>query len=419
MLLRKITLLIFLFFALLGSAQITQAACGVWNSNFPIGCYPIGEYEEIAGAVQCGDGTCCSSSDECTPQNDDPFEEGPIVTPVNPITPEEPGENDPPQCGGTTYGECFENEECVVTEHFTNNVNIYNCQPIAETPQTPAQILDPSDNGWPITQDEEDEIIRDNCGTFTSYDLNGTCMNAYKPSGEQEINPFVSCAPYGNSQTCCTTALHCQLAYDDVIDITPDPDEELSSQSCGEFRTSGYLRQCFGSDGKPIANPIACPQENGFPNQCCTEVDLCEEREIIEATNSDDSPMGKPFDYGKQVPHAQRSSCQDCMGAWDDDEKKYANEGEKIYTAVGCVSVSGEELAADLIKLLLGIGGGVALLSMLAAAFRFTISKGDSGQIKEAKELITASVSGLLFIIFSVIILQFIGVQILKIPGLG
>ena len=120
---------------------------------------------------------------------------------------------------------------------------------------------------------------------------------------------------------------------------------------------------------------------------------------------------GTPFDYCTQIPADQRSACNECVGR--------GGEGEYIFTAVGCVQVSGSNLASDLIRLLLGISGGVALVSFLAAAFKFTISRGDSSQIKSAKEMITASITGLFFLIFSVIILEFIGVEILRIPGLG
>ena len=141
--------------------------------------------------------------------------------------------------------------------------------------------------------------------------------------------------------------------------------------------------------------------------------------EEISVTPTRLDGKGLPYDYCKQVPFNQRADCRACMGEWNEDEKQYANEKEKIFTAVGCVRVSGKDLAADLIKLTLGIGGGVALLSFLAAAFKLTTSHGDTTKVKEAKELLTASVSGLLFLIFSVIILEFVGVTILHIPGLG
>ncbi len=135
----------------------------------------------------------------------------------------------------------------------------------------------------------------------------------------------------------------------------------------------------------------------------------------------DEPEMGSAFDYCSQIPTDQRPACVQCMGTRTvtDDEIRYANEGKKIFTAVGCVSVTGEELAADLIRLLLGMAGGATLLSILGASFILSTSRGETAKVKQAKELITASVSGVLFLIFSVIILQFIGVSILQIPGLG
>jgi hypothetical protein len=136
------------------------------------------------------------------------------------------------------------------------------------------------------------------------------------------------------------------------------------------------------------------------------------DEDIEEATGTTYTGSGgTPFEYCRQVPPSQRSACNTCFSR--------GAEGEHIFTAVGCVSVSGSGLAADLIKIMLGIGGGVALLSLLNAAFKLSISRGDTSKIKEAKELVTASVTGLLFLIFSVIIMQFVGVQIFHIPGLG
>ncbi len=65
------------------------------------------------------------------------------------------------------------------------------------------------------------------------------------------------------------------------------------------------------------------------------------------------------------------------------------------------------------------IGGGVALIIILAGGFQLTISQGDPKKTSEAKELITSALIGLVFIIFSVAILQLIGVQILQIPEFG
>lgn len=90
-----------------------------------------------------------------------------------------------------------------------------------------------------------------------------------------------------------------------------------------------------------------------------------------------------------------------------------------IYTAVGCIGADSESIVTSLVRIGLGIAGGIALLMILAGAFLFTTSQGDPKQASQAKELITSAIMGLLFVIFSVTILQFIGVTILQIPGFG
>jgi hypothetical protein len=99
------------------------------------------------------------------------------------------------------------------------------------------------------------------------------------------------------------------------------------------------------------------------------------------------------------------------------------NSGEfadsRIYTAVGCLQTSNEGLVRDLVRLLMGVSGTVALLSILGGAFMLSISQGDTNKVKQGRELIMAAVGGLVFMIFSIIILQFVGVSLLHIPGLS
>jgi hypothetical protein len=90
-----------------------------------------------------------------------------------------------------------------------------------------------------------------------------------------------------------------------------------------------------------------------------------------------------------------------------------------IWTAIGCISQDPKSLISKLINFGIGISGGIALIIILASAFSLTISQGDVKKTSDAKEWLTAAVIGLLFIIFSVSILEFIGSTVLRIPGFG
>lgn len=90
-----------------------------------------------------------------------------------------------------------------------------------------------------------------------------------------------------------------------------------------------------------------------------------------------------------------------------------------VWTAIGCIPTDTESILQVMIRVGLLMGGGIALLIILAGAFILSISQGDPKKTSEAKDMITSALIGLIFIIFSVSILQFIGVQILKIPEFG
>jgi hypothetical protein len=109
------------------------------------------------------------------------------------------------------------------------------------------------------------------------------------------------------------------------------------------------------------------------------------------------------------------------VGADDESLKKCLDcvDQDGVWTAVGCIPTDPVGLIQTLIKIGLLIGGGIALLIILAGAFTLTVSQGDPKKTSEAKEMITSAIIGLIFIIFSVAILQFIGVQILRIPEFG
>lgn len=106
------------------------------------------------------------------------------------------------------------------------------------------------------------------------------------------------------------------------------------------------------------------------------------------------------------------NNCIECVGGIE-------TGSEGIWTAIGCIPRDPTAIVQNLLRIGLGIGGGVALLMILAAGLLFSTSQGDPKRTGQAKELLTAAITGLLFIIFSVTILQFIGLTVLKIPGFG
>lgn len=90
-----------------------------------------------------------------------------------------------------------------------------------------------------------------------------------------------------------------------------------------------------------------------------------------------------------------------------------------VWTAVGCIPSEPENVIRVVITIGLALGGGVVLIMILVGSFMLSVSQGDPNKTKEAKEIISSAIIGLLFVIFSVTLLQFIGVSVLQIPGFG
>lgn len=98
------------------------------------------------------------------------------------------------------------------------------------------------------------------------------------------------------------------------------------------------------------------------------------------------------------------------------------NKGYETCLKVG--TGLGTQLATDpigfiksIFGLLLGVSGGIAVILIIASGYRLMASQGNPEQVQGAREMLTSAIVGLLFIIFSLVILQIIGVDILQIPG--
>lgn len=89
----------------------------------------------------------------------------------------------------------------------------------------------------------------------------------------------------------------------------------------------------------------------------------------------------------------------------------------KLKTALGCVSTDPQQLILALLRLVSYASGGIALLLMAIGAIQMIASAGSPEALKEGQQRFTSAVIGLLFILFSVLLLQIIGVDLLDLPG--
>lgn len=91
---------------------------------------------------------------------------------------------------------------------------------------------------------------------------------------------------------------------------------------------------------------------------------------------------------------------------------------DKIYTAIGCIPVGDfNDFIGWMLNAIVFIATGVAFLLMAFGAIQIITSAGSPDKVKAGQELITSALSGLVFILLSLLLLRLIGVDILHIPG--
>jgi hypothetical protein len=70
-------------------------------------------------------------------------------------------------------------------------------------------------------------------------------------------------------------------------------------------------------------------------------------------------------------------------------------------------------IAERALQIAIGVAGGVAFLLMVFGSYRLIFAGGNPEAIQQGREIITAAIAGLLVIVFSVFILQLVGISIL------
>lgn len=117
----------------------------------------------------------------------------------------------------------------------------------------------------------------------------------------------------------------------------------------------------------------------------------------------------------------EQEQCKQCVvgGAESEYSSNYGESIQGVWTGVGCIpSDLGKFMGTTFLPWSIGIGGGVAMLVLMYASYLYATSRGAPDKLKKARDYLNSGLIGLLVIIFSVFILQLLGLTILRIPGI-
>jgi hypothetical protein len=174
-------------------------------------------------------------------------------------------------------------------------------------------------------------------------------------------------------------------------------DNGTVTYSTGELAPGKYAFYFYPQDGDTLICPI-------------DQID-----EVTDKVESGNAPNPNQLDFKSVVCDPKSTNaenrCANASGEYCDAEKKV------LKTAIGCIPTDPSLFVAGALKYLTGFSGGAALLMMIYGSFQMILSQGNAESLKKGREQFVSAIIGLLFVIFSVLLLQIIGVDILGLPG--
>lgn len=114
------------------------------------------------------------------------------------------------------------------------------------------------------------------------------------------------------------------------------------------------------------------------------------------------------------TPPANWVACNSCL--YDASNNPIQNQ---YYTVFGCFSTEPGAFVKSTLSIIFSIAGGIAFLAVLGGSAIVLTSSGDPERLQFGKDMVTSSIFGIVLIVFSVFLLRFVGVEILRIPGFG
>jgi len=275
----------------------------------------------------------------------------------------------------------------------------------------------------PLVCGEDDNELQTNCGEGSGFHATsyGYCIR------EKESN---------DNETCFSFEVHHFLPDVRLLPASPTPNDEIEiiidGRRPGDDRQNNYHIQMESTDdgdydqehcvvspgskkfgpldpGSYIAKIEEQVDENNVFDGCSggyryssIEFTVDVNGGIVDEPVQD--PDGTdPIDSEGGPPTEGRNPC---------DQN---NDGiaDTCKTALGEISTDIGAFASQFLSIAIGLAGGIALIILVIGSIRVLTSSGDQQRLGGGRDMIVAAIAGLLFLIFSTLILRFIGVSIL------
>ncbi|MCL4374722.1 pilin [Patescibacteria group bacterium] len=272
--------------------------------------------------------------------------------------------------------------------------------------------------------------LKEECSSDTvcseTRDVNDNISAACQPRNEIGV----TCGDpegVGNSRNCC------------CVDSSSPASDLMDTASVAGDNTSTSLADKIAGVLKSIServNPATAQKDNQIMNACLVGSmpdnpdNVCSSQQCKCVYDENDRQNAKcnkytdPVEYANCVNDYRNAAlCNDYLGQATEYNNcvKCAVEEKGYWSAIGCIHFRSWQalISEDIFPKAIGLAGIISLLCIIYSAISIQTSAGNAEKIKKAQQNLTACITGLILIIFSVFILRLIGVSILGIPGFG
>jgi hypothetical protein len=168
------------------------------------------------------------------------------------------------------------------------------------------------------------------------------------------------------------------------------------------------------------------PTPTSSPNMAnCDSCGYCQDTKASLEERWEEEGKDKAVEWQRWVANWRK--CQKCLysGVRDDPESNDTlinlptPDPESHYTMIGCISTNPGKFTKQVTEFFFRMVGGIAFLFLLYGAGIMATSQADPERLNQGKRIIYGAIIGLLFVLFSTFIFNFIAVNVLKIPGFG
>ena len=238
------------------------------------------------------------------------------------------------------------------------------------------------------------------------------CSAAQVPQPKQQCNTgYIPPCPTGG-EDCCTyySATHSQNCPSSISCISSATTPTQATTPTSPPNTNSSCYTAHQTNSTLCSDSVPCNDTTNYVCQNDAGAIPCTGRCVSKSTGTSTgstTASSSAYDACQFIADSgQQANCHTCAGT-----------DNGVWTAIGCIKTKPDNLIGIIINFALGIAGGIAFLLILFGGLQIMTSAGNPEQLNAGRELVTSAIIGLILILFSIFLLQFIGVNIIGIPG--